>query len=549
MSSERKTKENLSATSESGRTSDAESRDGPTKKLLAEVQQEKELLTSLMNSISDEIWFVDTEGRFVLANESALKEFRLSESKINLDVKTFADSLEVFRADGTPRPAGEAPPLRALRGEVVQNEEEIVRAPSTGELRNRQVTAAPVRDSSGKIIGSISVVRDITERRKADDSLRRTRDYLESLMNYANAPIIVWDPSFKITRFNRAFERMTGYSADEILGRDLSILFPQITRDQSLLEIAKTLAGKHWESVEIPVQRKDGDIRIALWNSANVYAEDGKRLVATMAQGQDITRRVQAENSLREYSLSLAQSNRELQSFAYAASHDLREPLRTISGFLELLAIDYGDRLDSKAKDYITRSVDASNRLHLMIDDLLSFSRLETRKRPFIRVDLNEILKTALRDLDKTITEHGAKIEPGHLPEVMADDQQMAIVFRNLIDNAIKFHRDNHPEVRIKAQKRDDEWWIGVGDNGIGIDPSNQSKIFNMFSRLHSWKEYPGTGIGLAMCRKIVERHGGRIWVESEKGKGSTFYFSLPDFEAISNRMAFREGRSAVVRE
>jgi PAS domain S-box-containing protein len=641
--------------------------------LLAAVQREKDTLQMLVDSMTDEVWFADTDRKFTLANAAALNSFRLETSVIDMDVKKFAGSLEVYRPDGTPRPIEDAPPLRALRGESVRNEEEVIRSPQTGELRFRHVTSNPVRDREGNIVGSVSVVRDITEKREAELLLRESRNYLENLVNYANAPIIVWDPSFKITRFNHAFERMTGYEAREVIGKhlrvlfpagskdeslimidrtlkgeqwesveipiqrkdgltrialwnsanirsddgrtiiatiaqgqditerkavekalddtrkylenlfdyanapiivwdptfhitrfnhafehmtglrasdvigqDLSILFPPDSRDESIIKISQTLSGRHWDSVEIPIMTKNGEVKVALWNSANIYAEDGRTLTATIAQGQDITERKDAEIRLLEYSESLSRSNAELQNFAYIASHDLREPLRTISGFLQILQTKYGDSLDDKAKDYIARSVNASVRLHDMIDDLLSFSRLETRKKPFAKTDLNEVYSAAIHDLEQSLTESGADVRSDRLPVVWADDHQMTIVFRNLIDNGVKFRGKEKPKVRITVKKDEDEWLFSFKDNGIGIDPANVPRIFNMFTRLHSWKDYPGNGIGLAMCKKIIERHGGHIWVESEIGKGSTFMFTIPDQEAIYSRISEMEARSSI---
>ena len=645
-----------------------------TKELLLAAQHEKDTLSLLMNSMSDEVWFADASGRFTLANAAALRAFDLDSQSVDLDVTRFAEELEVLRPDGSSRPAAESPPLRALKGEFVKNEEEIVRLPKTGQLRYRRVTSSPVRDHNGVIIGSVSVVRDITDMRTAEDSLRESRNYLEKLFDHANAPIIVWDPNFKITRFNHAFERMTGHKADEVIGKhlsvlfpptskddslvkinrtlkgeymesvevpiqrkdgkirialwnsanihasdgktivatiaqghditerkavekdlddtrnylenlfnyanapiivwdpqfkvtrfnhafehltghkassvigkDLSMLFPLDSRDESLIKINQTLSGQHWESVEIPIRRKDGEVRLALWNSANIYAADGRTLMATIAQGQDITERKDAELRMLEYSESLARSNAELQNFAYIASHDLREPLRTISGFLQILQSKYGDSLDDKAKDYINRSVNASVRLHDMIDDLLSFSRLETRKKPFEKTDLNNVFTLAMHDLEESIKEKGATVKSDKLPTVWADDQQMTIVFRNLIDNGIKFHRDEPPKVRITVRKNEEEWEFSFEDNGIGIDEANAGKIFNMFTRLHSWKDYPGNGIGLAMCKKIIERHGGRIWVESKVGKGSAFLFTLPNPQAVTEMMTGIEARGKAV--
>lgn len=257
--------------------------------------------------------------------------------------------------------------------------------------------------------------------------------------------------------------------------------------------------------------------------------EEARRLLGLVQQEKD--RLSSLINSMSEMERDLARSNTELQSFAYAASHDLREPLRTISGFLELLEMDYGDRLDDTAKGYIVRAVDASSRLHEMIDDILSFARLETRKKPFARVDLNAIAGRVLHELDKRIKDKGATVFVDPLPTVWGDDTQIVIVFRNLIDNAIKFHGKERPVIQIYACRTDEDWTVSVKDNGIGIDPGDYGRVFNMFVRLHSRKDYPGTGIGLAMCRKIIERHGGRIWAESQVGVGSTFTFTLPDQE------------------
>ena len=259
---------------------------------------------------------------------------------------------------------------------------------------------------------------------------------------------------------------------------------------------------------------------------------------------EELERRVaERTENLELANLNLARSNTELRNFAYVASHDLKEPLRTISGFLEILAMDYGDRLDDKARGYIERSVRASSRLHGMIDDLLSFSRLETRKNAFVEVDLQDILTAALHDLDKEVNDNHAKITVDKLPVVHADDQQMALVFRSLIDNGIKFHGKSPPRIDISTKRKGDEWIITFKDNGIGIEPANHERIFVMFTRLHSWDQYPGNGIGLAMCKKIIERHGGRIWVESRMGKGSSFKFTLPDHEGFLSKMARIESK------
>ncbi|MFB3910397.1 MAG: PAS domain S-box protein [Candidatus Eisenbacteria bacterium] len=269
-------------------------------RLLSEVEVERDRISALVASVHDEVWFADTRRRFTLVNPAVMKEFALSRTDGGMDIEELAASLEVLRPDGTPRPVQESPALRALAGEVLTNVEEYIRTPSTGELRYRQASAAPVKDKAGRIIGSVTVTRDITDHKRAEEALRETRDYLQSLIGYANAPIIVWDPGFRITQFNRAFERLSGRKAEEVLGQTLDILFPADRREESMAHIRRTATGERWEVVEIPIQHTDGTVRTVLWNSATILSPDGKKATATIAQGQDITERKQAEEALRQ---------------------------------------------------------------------------------------------------------------------------------------------------------------------------------------------------------------------------------------------------------
>jgi PAS domain S-box-containing protein len=349
--------------------------------------------------------------------------------------------------------------------------------------------------------------------------------------------VVHQDADGKIISMNPAAERILGKSPSDFLGQtSVSVEHDSIREDGSLypgLQHPSMVALRTGEAIRDSVMGiynpREKAYRWISISAVPLFNKGSKTPYQVYTIFEDITERKEREADLKRYSDELARSNAELKSFAYAASHDLREPLRTISGFLQILKQDYGAKLDDKARDYINRTVDASKRLHDMIDDLLSFSRLETRKKTFAKVDLNNVLAESVRDLEAAISEHGAKVSAESLPVVLADDQQMSILFRNLIDNAIKFRGKEPPSVKVHARRDGDEWLVSFKDNGIGIDPADRAKIFNMFSRLHSWKEYPGNGIGLAMCKKIVERHGGRIWVESEIGKGSTFLFTLPD--------------------
>lgn len=252
----------------------------------------------------------------------------------------------------------------------------------------------------------------------------------------------------------------------------------------------------------------------------------GERLILSTIR--DISERKRGEEVLRKYAVSLERSNQELEHFAYVASHDLQEPLRKIGSFTELLARKYQDRLDDKAGTYISYIVDGAHRMQILINDLLSFSRVTTKGREFAAVDCNQLLSRVQRDLELAVQESGARLKVQELPTVVADEVQLGQVFQNLIVNAIKYrNQDQAPEIEVVARKSGDEWVFSVSDNGIGIEAQHFERVFQLFQRLHTREEYSGTGIGLALCKKIVERHGGHIWVESTPGQGSTFYFTI----------------------
>ncbi len=235
-----------------------------------------------------------------------------------------------------------------------------------------------------------------------------------------------------------------------------------------------------------------------------------------------------AQNNLNKFVSELKISNKELEHFAYVASHDLQEPIRMITSFTQLLEKRYKGQLDTDADDYIGFIVDGAHRMKDLIDDLLEFSRLNTEGREFELVIMEIALEDVLRNLKPTIKENKAKITHDYLPNIIGDPTQITQLIQNLINNAIKFHGDTTPEIHISAQNMSNEVLFSITDKGIGIDQQHQKQIFSIFKRLHTREEYPGTGIGLSISKKIVERHGGQIWVESELGKGSTFYFTIP---------------------
>jgi light-regulated signal transduction histidine kinase (bacteriophytochrome) len=258
-----------------------------------------------------------------------------------------------------------------------------------------------------------------------------------------------------------------------------------------------------------------------------LFTNEAGEVQGVFAAARDITQRKAMENELRQTLEKLKQSNAELEQFAYVASHDLQEPLRMVASYVQLLQRRYQGKLGPEADEFIGYAVDGANRMRGLIDDLLTYSRVGRLGKPFEPINLKSTLDIVLKNLQASIEENNATITHDKLPVISADGGQLVQLFQNLIGNAIKFHGKEAPCVHISAKNKGSEYQFAVSDNGIGIDPQYFERLFKIFQRLHTREEYPGSGIGLAVCKKIVERHGGRIWIESQVGKGSTIYFTL----------------------
>jgi light-regulated signal transduction histidine kinase (bacteriophytochrome) len=290
------------------------------------------------------------------------------------------------------------------------------------------------------------------------------------------------------------------------------------------------------ESFEVVyrIHHRDGTEKW-VWEQGRGVWNENDELEALEGLVLDVSERKRAEEALAQSLDELQRSNRELEEFAYVASHDLQEPLRAVGGCVQVLQRRYKDQLDDRAEELIRHAVEGSGRMQNLINDLLQYSRVGTRGKPLEPTNTNRVLDDVMRSIRPVIEESGAEIHRDELPQVMADSSQLGQVFQNLITNALKFRGEGTPEITIGAQHHTGEeghapeWVFHVRDNGIGIAPEYSERIFVMFQRLHTRAEYPGTGIGLAICKKIIERHGGRIWLESEVGQGTTFFFSLPD--------------------
>jgi signal transduction histidine kinase len=292
-------------------------------------------------------------------------------------------------------------------------------------------------------------------------------------------------------------------------------------------EFAMGLA-QHFDTLD---RVSKGDLAARISGSSEVeLLESLKHVTNHMIDSvsREITDRQRAERELKETLGELARSNAELEQFAYVASHDLQEPLRMVSSYVQLLARRYQGKLDTDADEFIAFAVDGANRMQGLINDLLMYSRVGTKGKPFQTTDCNTVLSEALLNLSAATEESCALVTNDKLPTIMADKTQMVQLIQNLVANAIKFRNKNDPCIHVSSEKKNGTWVFAVSDNGIGIESEYYDRIFAIFQRLHGKAEYPGTGIGLAVCKRIVERHGGRIWVDSEAGKGSNFYFTIP---------------------
>ena len=428
--------------------------------------------------------------------------------------------------DGRELAPDQLPVQRAAReGIAIENfEEELVF--DDGTHRFLLGNAVPLYADDGRPRGAVAAFIDVTARKRAEEQFRLA---VESAPN----GMLVVDERGTIALINRQLETMFGYTRDELIGRPLELLVPEQLRAMHPRLLASFFREPQARAMgagrELYGRHKDGR-PVAIEIGLNPFVtQDG---MFTLASIIDITARKRAEQDLKRFNEELQRSNRELGQFAYVASHDLQEPLRAVSGCVQLLAQRYQGKLDTRADDLIGHAVSGASRMQQLINDLLVYSRVGTRGRPFEPTDCLVPLKEALANLEVPLRETDALITHDELPTIAGDPTQLTQLFQNLIGNALKFRGGKRPEVHIGVEHKASGYLFFVRDNGIGIEPQYFERVFGVFQRLHSRREYPGNGIGLAICRKIVERHNGRMWVDSTPGHGSTFYFSIPTGDA-----------------
>ena len=369
----------------------------------------------------------------------------------------------------------------------------------------------------------MSAIKDTTTRTQAEAVLGIVFDALKSTM----VGVIIENLEGKINFVNPAFLNIFRYKdQNEVIGKNAAELFaPKKVR--KFADLTAVIDNEKGDIEEFTVHREDGSGCSVEVSCSNVTDKAGN-IIGRMAFFVDVTERKQIKKKLKSTLADLKRSNTDLQQFAYVASHDLQEPLRMVASYTQLLEKRYKDKLDTDAKEFIQIAVDGALRMQSLINDLLSYSLVGARQKTVEPTDCDYVLGQVIATLSTTIEQNNAIITNDDLPTVMADASQMHELIKNLVSNAIKFRSEHAPRIHISAKQDINTWLFSVQDNGLGIDPQHNDKIFLIFQRLHRKEEYPGTGIGLAICKRIVERHSGKIWVESNIGKGSTFYFTLP---------------------
>jgi len=483
---------------------------------------------NLLEAAPDAMIVVNERGEVVLLNLQAEKQFGYRRDELlgkmvdSIVPRGFAERLV---ADGL-RSAEDA--LAQQIGTGI----ELTARRKDGSEFPIEIMLSPLRSTEGILV--TAAIRDISVRKDAEEHLVQMENKYRGLLEAAPDAMVVVNQAGEIVLLNLQAETQFGYRRDELLGQRMSNIvpagFPERLVADSLRSAEDALAQRIGTGIELTARRKDGsEFPIEIMLSPLESAEG----VLVTAAIRDITARKRSEAQLLEKVRELNRSNEELQQFAYIASHDLQEPLRMVASYTALLAKRYKGKLDSDADEFIAFAVDGASRMQLLIRDLLTYSRVGSKGEDLVDTSSEAALRQAIRNLRGAIEGSGALVTHDVLPFVKADEMQLTQLFQNLVGNAIKYRRAGVPRVHITAVPNgSNKWMFSVQDNGLGIEAQFFERIFGVFQRLHRREEFDGTGIGLAICKKIVERHGGAISVESVLGVGSTFHFPLASCSA-----------------
>jgi PAS domain S-box-containing protein len=515
-----------------------------------ELREARDELRIILDGVADGITVQTADGVIIYANQAAaeLTGYTSAETLVNTTPADRAriytllgEDDQVLSEDQRPRARVFSTGQTASRLLKLKFNPPLPSTSSSEDFRWIQLRTAPVFDERRQTKVAVNILRDVTERHNFEiemESLAKlaesSRRRLDSIIS--NLPGMVYENEFdpatgqqRNTYISPYAVTMFGYDADRL--KNDPDLWQMLVHPDDVPamaeELGKQLAVGNTGRVTYRAFRSDGRLIYCEQMFTLLKDADG-RPIGTAGLVLDVSERKLAEEEAKQFAEELRRSNAELEQFAYVASHDLQEPLRMITSYLQLIEQRFTGQLDSDAREFIGFAVDGAARMKSLIIDLLTYSRVQRAKLDFGLVSMKSVLDQATSNLKVTIDECQAQITSDQLPDVTANQGQMIQLMQNLIGNALKFRRELPPKIHISCEKGKTEWIFAVRDNGIGIEEEYKDRIFVIFQRLHGRDQHPGTGIGLAVCKKIIERHNGRIWVESKVGEGASFYFTLP---------------------
>ncbi|SDJ38902.1 sensor histidine kinase [Natronorubrum texcoconense] len=465
---------------------------------------------TLVNTIDDGIYQLDPSGRFVAVNDVIVEATGYARAELlGEHVSLVLCEDDISRIEAAIR--------RALETDVDPPTLELEIETAAGNALPCELRCNCLVED-GEFRGTVGVVRDVSTVAARVERARKLSQY-ERIVETVEDGIYVLDEEYRFAVVNEAYVEMTGYPRETLLGSHCSLVVGDEVSAEAAERSLETVDGQEAATIEAEILRGNGD-RLPAESRFTALTSDAGEYEGTIGVVRDVTDRKARERALRE-------SNERLEQFAYAASHDLQEPLRMVSSYLQLLERRYGDELGADGREFVEFAVDGAERMSDMIEGLLQYARVETQGDSFESVELDALFDDVLDDLAIQIDERGAEITVSSLPRVDGDADQLRQVFQNLLCNAITYGGER-PRVAITAEADGPKRVIAVRDDGIGIDPAHHDRIFEVFRRLHGPDEYDGTGIGLALCQRVVDRHGGEIWVDSAPDEGSTFFVALP---------------------
>lgn len=492
-----------------------------------ELKRSEEIYRGILDNLQDAYFRSNNEGLIIMASQSAANIYGFNSPKEMIDLST--SSMYKNRED-------RASMLECLKKKGKIENYEFKASRKDGSLFYASQNVQFFYDDNGHIQGTECIVRDITHQKEFEETLEKSEEKYRTLFESTSLGVVYQNKNGSIISANPAAEEILGLTLDQMQGRtSTDPRWSAIREDGSdfpgeehpAMVALKT--GREVKNVIMgiydPIKKSSAWINI---NATPQFKKDDIEPYQVYTIFEDITHKKIHEIELQKTLDELKRSNSELEQFAYVASHDLQEPLRMISSFTQLLERRYKNQLDDDAIDYIHYAVDGAKRMQELINDLLIFSRVKSKAGEFKSVDLDNVIDEVLFNLEIAIEKNDTVITKEGLPMIFGDYSQMVQVFQNLIGNAIKYRSKKTPKIQIYSKKEDDYWLFSIKDNGIGIESEYFDHIFQIFKRLHTPDEYEGTGIGLAITKRIIDRHGGEIWVESEPGNGSTFYFTIP---------------------